>query len=211
MHCQLSAPDPAAGHRRPTPLPETPGSPQASLGQSPVGSLLLSPGSWCTRFCLCPPRVCFPVLWKFWRLYGGVDGDLLQEASATPRSAAPEPPPLRQATVDPNLRRRLSNTQRQVWLSLSRVSCCAQISFEPAERLWQVWGLILNVISPLLLSCCGFSFALGHGISFFGGIQHSPVDGCSAVSCNFGVLTGEDKRMSEAARRLMCTGQRGEQ
>ena len=89
MHCQLSAPDPAAGHRRPTPLPETPGSPQASLGQSPVGSLLLSPGSWCTRFCLCPPRVCFPVLWKFWRLYGGVDGDLLQEASATPRSAAP--------------------------------------------------------------------------------------------------------------------------
>ena len=27
----------------------------------------------------------------------------------------------------------------------------------------------------------------------FGGIQHSPVDGCSAVSCNFGVLTGEDE------------------
>ena len=25
---------------------------------------------------------------------------------------------------------------------------------------------------------------------FFGGIQHSPVDGCSAASCNFGVLTG---------------------
>ena len=24
------------------------------------------------RFCLCPPRVCFPVLYKFWRLYGGV-------------------------------------------------------------------------------------------------------------------------------------------
>ena len=29
---------------------------QTSLGQSLVGSLLLSPGSWCTRFCLCPPR-----------------------------------------------------------------------------------------------------------------------------------------------------------
>ena len=83
------APRPAAGRRRPTPLLETPGHSQASLGQSPVGSLLLSPGSWCTRFCLCLPRVCFPVLWKFWRLYGGVDGDLLQEASATPRSAAP--------------------------------------------------------------------------------------------------------------------------
>ena len=24
-------------------------------------------------------KVCFPVLWKFWRLYGGVNGDLLQE------------------------------------------------------------------------------------------------------------------------------------
>ena len=42
------APSPAAGRRRPTPLLETPGHSQASLGQSPVGSLLLSPGSWCT-------------------------------------------------------------------------------------------------------------------------------------------------------------------
>ena len=31
------------------------------------------------------------------------------------------------------------------------------------------------------------------GVSFFGGIQHSPIDGCSAVNCNFGVLTGEDE------------------
>ena len=43
----LSAPDPAAGHHRPTPPPETLGHSQASLGQSLVGSLLLSPGSWC--------------------------------------------------------------------------------------------------------------------------------------------------------------------
>ena len=41
----LSAPDLAAGHRRPLPLPETPGHSQESLGQSLVGSLLLSPGS----------------------------------------------------------------------------------------------------------------------------------------------------------------------
>ena len=40
---------------------------------------------------------------------------------------------------------------------------------------WQVWCLILNVISPLLLSCWGFSFALGCGVSFCGGIQHSRV------------------------------------
>ena len=41
----LSAPSPAAGHHRPTPPQETPGHSQASLGQSLVGSLLLSPGA----------------------------------------------------------------------------------------------------------------------------------------------------------------------
>ena len=45
----LSAPDSAAGHRQPTPSLETFGHSQASLGQSLVGSLLLSPGSWCTQ------------------------------------------------------------------------------------------------------------------------------------------------------------------
>ena len=41
-----------------------------------------APFSWvlvCTRFCLCPPRVCFPVLCKFWQHYVGVNGDLLQD------------------------------------------------------------------------------------------------------------------------------------
>ena len=41
----LSAPDPAAGHPRSASPLETPGHSQASLGQSLVGSLLLSPGS----------------------------------------------------------------------------------------------------------------------------------------------------------------------
>ena len=52
----LSAPNPAVGHHQPKPPLETPRHYQASLVQSLVGSLLLSPGSWCTRFCLCPPR-----------------------------------------------------------------------------------------------------------------------------------------------------------
>ena len=38
----------------------------------------------------------------------------------------------------------------------------------------------------------GLFFALGHEVSFFGGIQHSPVDGFSSVSCSFAVLAGED-------------------
>ena len=39
------------------------------------------PFSWVLvhKFLLCPPRVNFPVLCKFWQLYGGVNGDLLQE------------------------------------------------------------------------------------------------------------------------------------
>ena len=53
----------------------------------------------------------------------------------------------------------------------------SKVFFELSKRFWLVWGLILNVISPLLLSYWGFSFGLGHGLSFFGGIQHSPIDG----------------------------------
>ena len=39
-------------------------------------------------------------------------------------------------------------------------------------------------------------FPLDMGYLFFGGIQHSPADGCSAASCNFGVLAGEDGHTS---------------
>ena len=76
----LSAPNPSAGNRQPMPPPETPGHSQASLGQSLVGSLLLPPGSWCTQSSVCALQesVC-PVLCKFWWLYGGVNGNLLQE------------------------------------------------------------------------------------------------------------------------------------
>ena len=47
-----------------------------------VSSGVTAPLSWFlvhTGFCLCPPRVYFLVLYKFWQLYGAVNGDLLQE------------------------------------------------------------------------------------------------------------------------------------
>ena len=50
-----------------------------------------------------------------------------------------------------------------------------KVLFENSESLWWVWGWILNMISPLLWSCWGFIFALGCGVSLFGGIQHSPM------------------------------------
>ena len=71
-----------------------------------------------------------------------------------------------------------------------------KVLFEPLEHLSWVWGLILITISPLLPSFWGFSSALGRGVYFFGGIQHSLVDSCSSASCNFGVFTGEGECMS---------------
>ena len=117
-----------------------------------------------------------------------------KRAYAILRSAYPEPLPLWQATSDLIF---AGDTQTQFWLSLCGVSgpWWAQGLFEPSEHLWRVRGLILNVILPLQPSCWGFSFALGCGVSFFGGFQHSPVDGCSAVSCSFGVLA-EDEHTS---------------
>ena len=76
----LSAPNPAAGHCQPTPPLETPRHSQASLGQSVLGSLLSSPGSWCAQGFVCALQDSVSaVLCKFWWLYGGVNGDLLQE------------------------------------------------------------------------------------------------------------------------------------
>ena len=80
IHCFTLCPNSVAGHHQPIPLPETPGHSQASLGQSLVGSLLLSPGSWLTHGFICALQESVsPVLCKFWRFSGGVNGDLLQE------------------------------------------------------------------------------------------------------------------------------------
>ena len=108
-----------------------------------------------------------------------------------PNLLHPEPLSLWQATADPLLCRRHSTLKGRLAQSLWGlwILMCTRISFEPSECLWWVWGLILNVILPLLPSYWDFSFALGCGVSFFGGIQHSQSDGCSTVSCNFGTNT----------------------
>ena len=108
-----------------------------------------------------------------------------------PNLLQPEPLSLWQATADPLLCRRHSTLKGRLAQSLWGlwILMCTRISFEPSECLWWVWGLILNVILPLLPSYWDFSFALGCGVSFFGGIQHSPSDGCSKVSYNFGTNT----------------------
>ena len=44
------------------------------------------------RFCLCHLKVCFPILCKFWHLYGGVNSGLFKRAYAIARSMAPRAP-----------------------------------------------------------------------------------------------------------------------
>ena len=92
----------------------------------------------------------------------------------------PEPLPQQQFTADPYLCRRHSNTvlSQSLWGLL----VCTEVLFEPSEHISCVWGLILNVISPLLPSCRASLLRLDVGYLFLMGIQHSPIEGCSAAA-----------------------------
>ena len=79
-----------------------------------------------------------------------------------------------------------------------------KVLFEHSEHLWQAWGLILNTTSPLLSSGWSFSFGLGCGVSFLGGIPHSSVDGCSATFYSFGVIAGENEHTSFQKNIYFC-------
>ena len=187
----------AAGHHRSMPPLETPGHSWASWDQSLVGSLLLSPGSWCVQGFVCAlQESVFLIQCKFWRLYGGVNGDLLQEGLYhTPVCCTQSPCPCGRPLLTHTSAGDTQTLQGRFGLVSVGSPGAYKVLFEPSKHLWWVWSLILNTILPLLLSCWGFSFALGSGVYIFGGIQHSPVDSCSAASCNFGVLT-EDEHMS---------------
>ena len=75
-------------------------------------------------------------------------------------------------------------SQTQFWLSLCGVSgsCWAQGLFEPSQGSLVGMGFDSkhDFVPPTIL--LGFSFALEHGVSFFGGIKHSPVNARSAPS-----------------------------
>ena len=76
-----------------------------------------------------------------------------------------------------------------------------KVLFEPSKHLWSVWGfspptilLGFSLFFLLLPSCWASPLALDVGYLFLGGIQHSPVGGGLAVSCNFEVLTEDEGR-----------------
>ena len=128
-----------------------------------------------------------------------------QRAYVIPRTAAPRASaPC--STADLYLHRRHSNTQRHVWLSLCGVSAS-----------WALWPSLASMgfdykcdFAPHTI-LLGHLIALGCGVSFFffGRIQHSLVYGCSATSCNFGVLTGEDEGISFYSAILITSGGHG--
>ena len=136
----LIAPSPVAGHRRPMPQPETSGHLWASLGHSLVGSLLLSPGSWCEEGFVCVLQESVsPVLCKFWRLYGGFIGDPFQfRPQPHPVLLHPEPLPLRQATANLYLHRRHSNTALAQSLWVLWVVACTRFA-------WALWASLAGM------------------------------------------------------------------
>ena len=150
----LSARNPSAGHCQPTPhwrFLNTDGQVWVSLLWGHC-SFLLGPDAHKVLFL--PSKSLFPqTLCKFWQLYDGVNGDLLQVGLChtqvyCTQSCCPCSRPLLNQTST-------GYTQTQFCLSLRGVSgsWCTQGIFEPSESLWQVWGLILNVISSLLPFC----------------------------------------------------------
>ena len=99
-------------------------------------SFLLGPGAH--RFCLCPPRVCFPILCKFWWLCGGVNGNFLQEGLCHTQVCSTQSPcPCGRPLLT---RTSAGDTQTQVCLSLCGVSGSwhAEGLFESSERVWWV-------------------------------------------------------------------------
>ena len=137
---------------------------------------------WCNCSAVCGSSA--------WQLYGGANGNLLQERglmphTTCPRSAAPRASvPVAGHCWPVPLQESLKHSKSGL-----------------AQSLWNIRVLVhtrfcLNHLSISGGLCWGLSFVFGCGFVlfiFFGGIQHFPVDGCSVAGCSFGVLSGEDE------------------
>ena len=105
--------------------------------KSPVGSLFLSPGSWCTRFC-------YALQESISQSYVSSDSSIVGLMATSSKRIMPYPHPeplfLRQTTAN---RTSTGDVQTQFCLSLCGApgSWCTQGLFEPSEHLWQkgVW------------------------------------------------------------------------
>ena len=128
---------------RPLPSQTSAGDSWTLIGKSgSVSCWVTAPFSWVlvlTSFvcvCVCvPSKSLFPVLCKFWQLYGGINGSLLQEGLChTQVYCTQSPCPCGSPLVT---RTSAEDTQTQFCLSLCGVSgsWCTQCLFEPSECL----------------------------------------------------------------------------
>ena len=118
-------------------------------------SFLLGPGVHKVFVCALQESVS-PVLCKFWWLYGGVNGDLLQESLCHTQVCCTQSP-------CPCSRPLLTHTSRGDTQTLKGRSDSVSVGYPGEHRvwvlfvlpecLWWVWGLILNMILPLLPFC----------------------------------------------------------
>ena len=150
----VHAPNPAADHHHASTRDS-----RTPTGKSAVGSLLLSPGSWCTRFCL-PSKT----ISQSYRSSGSsMVGLMATSPKRTYAIRTPRAPPLQQTTADPDLCRR---RQMQFCLSL-----CGFLGLAHTRSVGALWASLAGMgfdskcELPLLPSCWGFSFALGHEVS----------------------------------------------
>ena len=142
-HCHTQCPRLCS--RPPTPPLETPGHSRASLGQSLVGSLLLSPGSWCTQAFVCAKSL-FP---QSYVRFGGSMVWLMATSSnkayAISRSAAPRTPAAGYCWPVPpeeTLKHSKTGLAQFLWGLL----LWHKVFFEPLKCLWQVIFLKRSLI-----------------------------------------------------------------
>ena len=109
-----------------------------------LGSLLLSPWSWCTQGSVCALQESVsPVLCKFWWLYGGVNGDLLQEGLCHTQGCCTQSPCPCGRPLLTHLSTGDIQTLKDRSGSVSVESPGAyKVFFEPSKHVWWVWGLI---------------------------------------------------------------------
>ena len=137
MHCFTRCPQPSSR------APPNHTSARASwILTSKSGSISVSviapfPGSWYTQVSVCAlQESIYPVLCNFWQLYGGVNGDLLQEGLCHTQVYCTQMPcPCSSPLLT---RTSAGDTQTQFCLSLCGCSgsWCTQGLFEPSTIPW---------------------------------------------------------------------------
>ena len=149
MYCHSQCPKPCS---RPPPAPASAGDSWTLAGKPASDSCgVTAPLSWVLVYSplFVPSKSYFPVLCKFWLLYGVVSGDLLQEGLHHPQGSCTQSPcpcgsPLLTST---------STGDTQISVSVSVGPLGPGVHRVCLSPLWQAWCLILDVNLPLLPSC----------------------------------------------------------